>query len=81
MMVKSFAEYIGNRSAILDLDIDAFNNSDTIGESDFISEETIRGYIKGLKDFVSMGFDNNFHFARLFWWNHRGIVFVKYSFE
>ncbi|MNB85001.1 hypothetical protein D3C75_318850 [compost metagenome] len=50
---KSFAEYVGNRSAILDLDIDAFNNSDTIGESDFISEATIREYVKGLNDLYS----------------------------
>jgi hypothetical protein len=45
---NSFAEYLGNRSAILDLDIDAFNNSDTMGESDFVPEITIREYVKGL---------------------------------
>lgn len=50
---KSFAEYIGNRSAILDLDIDAFNNSDIIGDSDFISEATIREYVKGLNELYS----------------------------
>ncbi|WP_246021013.1 UPF0489 family protein [Paenibacillus lentus] len=47
---NSFEEYIGNRSAILDLDIDAFNNTDAIGVSDFVSEAIIREYVKGLNE-------------------------------
>ncbi|WP_256715984.1 UPF0489 family protein [Paenibacillus odorifer] len=50
---ESFTDYLGDRTAILDLDIDAFNNTNYIGESDLVPEPIIRQYIKGLKELYS----------------------------
>lgn len=45
---ESFSEYVGDRTVILDLDIDAFNNSDTMYEPKLVSENKVRKCIKKL---------------------------------
>lgn len=49
----AFSKYLGSRTVILDLDIDAFNNSDTMWESDLLPEHKIRDYVRSLKDLYS----------------------------
>ncbi|MCM3273990.1 UPF0489 family protein [Paenibacillus elgii] len=50
---KRFSEYAGGRTVILDLDIDAFNNSDTMSEPELVPENKVRKYIQELLNLYS----------------------------